>query len=94
MTSASFRLTNPRRLDKNSLVGAFDLEMPSGLKINGVMLFEKNGKRWVGFPSKEWVKQDGTKSYSPLLEFASRDVADKFQALVLPLAEQVLELAS
>jgi len=93
MTSQrSFKITNPRRLGKNTLVGAFDLEMPSGLKINGVMLFEKNSKRWINFPSKEWVKPDGTKSYSPLLEFASRDVADHFQALVLPLAEEALEV--
>ena len=54
------------------------------------MLFEKNGKRWVGFPSKEWVKQDGTKHYFPLIEFADRSIADKFQAAVLPLAEEAL----
>ncbi len=54
------------------------------------MLFEKSGKRWVGFPSKEWVKSDGIKSYQPLIEFASREVADKFQAQVLPLAEGAL----
>ncbi len=54
------------------------------------MLFEKNDKRWVGFPSKERVKEDGTKSYSPLLEFADRSIADKFQQQVLPLAERVL----
>jgi hypothetical protein len=54
------------------------------------MLFEKNGKRWVSFPSKEFVKQDGTKGYSPLLEFADRSIADKFNAAVLPLAEGAL----
>ncbi len=90
----AMKLTNPRYIGKNTLLGSFDLELPSGLKINGIMLFEKNGKRWVNFPSREWVRPDGTKSYSPLLEFASRGVADKFQAQVLPLAEQALGLAS
>jgi len=90
MTAGGFKITNQRILRKNSLVGAFYLELPSGLIIRGVMLFEKNGKRWVSFPSKEYVKPDGTKQYSPLLEFVNRDIADKFQALVLPLVEQVL----
>ena len=87
---AGFTVSNPKRLNKNTLVGSFDLTMPSGLVVRGAMLFEKSGKRWVGFPSKEWVKPDGTKSYFPLLEFASRDIADKFQAQVLPLAEGAL----
>ena len=86
----AFKLTNPRPLDKNSLRGVFDIQMPSGLIVRGAMLFEKNGKRWVGFPSKEWVKQDGTKSHSSILEFSSREVSDKFQAAVLPLAEEAL----
>jgi len=90
----AFKITNARRLDKNSLIGAFDLELPSGLIVRGAMPFEKAGKRWVNFPSKEWTKADGTKSYFPLLEFASRDVADRFQTLVRPLAEQALGLAS
>jgi hypothetical protein len=87
---SDFRLINARRINKNSLLGAFDLEMPSGLKINGVMLLESNGKRWVSFPSKEWTKQDGTKGFSPLIEFASTEVRDKFQKQVLPLAEGAL----
>jgi hypothetical protein len=89
---SAFKITNHRRLDKNSLVGVFDLELPSGLKINGAMLFAKNGKRWVSFPSKEWVKQDGTRSFSPLIEFADRSIADKFQSVVTPLAVQALGL--
>jgi hypothetical protein len=86
----TFTVSNPTLLNRNSLRGFFDLETPSGLIVRGAMLFEKNGKRWVGFPSKEWTKQDGTKGYNPLLEFASREISDKFQAAVLPLAERAL----
>jgi hypothetical protein len=88
--SASFTVSNAKVLRKNSLIGCFDLQMPSGMIVRGAMLFEKAGKRWVGFPSKEWTKPDGTKAYSPLLEFATRDIADRFQAQVLPLAEGAL----
>jgi hypothetical protein len=85
-----FTISNPKILNKNSLVGSFDLQMPSGLIVRGAMLFEKNNRRWVNFPSKEWTDQSGVKKYFPLLEFASREVADRFQAQVLPIAEQAL----
>ena len=60
----AFTVSNAKVLRKNTLIGCFDLQMPSGLIVRGAMLFEKNGKRWIGFPSREWVKSDGTKSYS------------------------------
>jgi hypothetical protein len=85
-----FKTSSPRHIRKGTLVGAFDLEMPSGLKILGAMLFEKDGKRWVNFPSKEWIDKDGNKKYLPLLEFTSSEVRDRFQAEVLPLAEAAL----
>ena len=88
---SAFTISNAKSIRKNSLIGFFDLRMPSGLIVRGAMLFEKNGRRWVGFPSKEWVKQDGSKSYFPLIEFADRSIADKFQAAVLPLAEEALQ---
>jgi hypothetical protein len=90
MSASAFRLSNPRRIGKGTLIGAFDLEMPSGLKVNGVMLLEKNGKRWVNFPSKEWTTGSGEKKYSPLIEFASAEARDRFQSAVLPLAEGAL----
>lgn len=85
-----FSITNAKLLQRGTLIGSFDLEMPSGLIVRGAMLFEKDSKRWVNFPSKEWTKNDGTKGYFPLLEFASREISDKFQALVRPLAEKAL----
>ncbi len=88
MTAPVFTVSKPRILRKNSLVGTFDLHFPSGLILHGAMLLEKGTRRWVGFPSKEWLKSDGSKAYTPLLEFANREIADKFQAEVLPIAEQ------
>jgi hypothetical protein len=88
--SAAFKISNAKRIGKNSLIGVFDLEMPSGLKINGVMLFEKNSTRWINFPSKEWIGQEGAKKYLPLLEFTSKEVRERFQREVLPLAEEAL----
>ena len=86
----SFAVTNTKILRKGALVGSFDLGMPSGLIVRGAMLFEKDGRRWVGFPSKEWIKEDGTKGYTPFLEFASKEVSERFRRQVVPLAEKAL----
>jgi hypothetical protein len=64
--------------------------MPSGLRILGVMLFEKDRKRWVNFPSKEKIASNGAKKYWPMLEFCSKEARERFQASALPLAEGAL----
>jgi hypothetical protein len=87
----NFEITNAKFIGKKSLIGSFDLELPSGLIIRGAMLFESNGRRWVNFPSKEYQKADGTKGYYPILEFASRALSDKFQAKVLPLVNEAFK---
>jgi hypothetical protein len=86
----SFAVTNPKILRKGALIGSVDVETPWGIKIIGTMLFEKEGKRWVNFPSKEWTKQDGTRGFFPLLEWTSPAARAQFQKAVLPLAEAAL----
>jgi hypothetical protein len=84
-------ISNVRKLSKGALRGFFDVELPSGLKFNGCTLIEKaDGKRFVGLPSKEFVKADGTKSYTPIVEIPDREARQKFQDAVLPLAERAL----
>jgi hypothetical protein len=82
----TFVASNPKLIRKGTLVGSFDLAMPSGLIIRGAMLFSKADSQWVNFPSKEYTDATGVKKYYPLLEFESREVADKFQAAVVPIA--------
>jgi hypothetical protein len=83
-------ISNARKLNKRALIGFFDVTLPSGMKLNGCTLLSKDGKKWVGLPSKEWTKTDGTKSYVPIVEIPDRDARDKFNAAVLPLAERAL----
>jgi len=64
--------------------------MPSGLIVRGAMLLQKNGGRWINFPSKEWTKSNGAKGYFPLLEFNSKETKERFQSHVLPLAVEAL----
>jgi hypothetical protein len=88
----TFTTSNPKLINKNTLIGKVDVEMPSGLILREVMLFEKGSKRWVHFSGKEWTGQDGKKVYSPLIEFATPEAKDRFQAQVMPLAEKALGL--
>jgi hypothetical protein len=85
-------VSNPKPMRKGTLIGFFDLEMPSGLIVRGVMLFEKNDRRWCSFPSKEFTKQDGSKGYSPLLEWTSKEVGYEWQDEVTPLANRAFDL--
>jgi hypothetical protein len=88
----STTISNARKLNKGALIGFFDVELPSGLKLNScTLLSKKDGTgRFIGLPSKEWVKADGTKSYVPIVEIPDREARDKFTAQVLPLAEKAL----
>jgi hypothetical protein len=85
-------ISNVKPLLKNTLRGFFDVELPSGLKLNGCQLHEKNDRRWIGLPAREWAKPDGSKSWTPMVEIPDRDARDKFMAAVVPLAERALGL--
>jgi hypothetical protein len=75
-----FTISNARKLNKGALRGFFDVELPSGLKLNGCTLIEKaDGKRFVRLPSKEFVKADGTKSYTPVVDIRTGMRARSFR---------------
>jgi hypothetical protein len=86
----TFAISNTKKVVKNSLRGFFDVQLPSGLKLNGCMLHEKEGRRWSGLPSREYVKPDGSKSWAPIVEIPDRADRDKFTAGFLPLVERAL----
>jgi hypothetical protein len=86
----SITISNARKLNKGALIGFFDVALPSGMKLNGCTLLEKEGKRWIGLPSREWTKPDGSKSYVPIVGIPDREARDKFNAMVLPAAERAL----
>jgi hypothetical protein len=78
-----FRITLFKPYQKNTLMGFIDIEAPSGLIIHGCTLHQKNGSRWVGLPSKQFKKDDGSSGWTPVIEFATRDAADRFRDAVL-----------
>jgi hypothetical protein len=72
-----FRASNWKHIGKHSLVGSADIATPAGVIYRGVMLHQRDGKRWTQIPSREWLKPDGNKAYVPIIEFAA---VEKWQA--------------
>ena len=68
---------------KNTLRGFFTVTLPSGMVLRGLMLHQKDGARWIGFPAKEYTDQQGAKQYARFVEFRDRTTADKFRDSVL-----------
>jgi hypothetical protein len=52
VSGAVMRASDWRPYASGTLVGFFDLLLPSGLKLNDCTLHERDGKRWVGLPGK------------------------------------------
>ena len=83
-------ISNTKKIVKNTLRGFFDVVLPSGMKLNGCMLHEKDGRKWIALPSREYVKPDGTKTWTPVVEIPDRGDRDKFNEALLPLVERAL----
>ena len=86
------RLISWKSLVKNSLRGFATIELPIGLKIVDCPVLVSNGKTWASLPTKpvldrdgKHVKPDGKPQYSAILEWKSRDLADRFSQAVVEL---------
>jgi hypothetical protein len=80
-------------INRNSLVGAFTVTLPSGMIINGCMLHRSpnGGSEWIGIPGAVQLEKDGTVKragdgkpvYRTIVRFKSRDVYERFQTPIL-----------
>ena len=66
-----------KKIGKNTLIGAFDLDA-GPLRIKGCMLHEKGEKRWINFPSREFIK-DGERRFINVIEIPDSDTYWRFQ---------------
>jgi hypothetical protein len=85
-------ISNPKPFTKNTLRGFFDVTLDSGLKINGCTLHMSGDSRWIGLPAREWAKDGGSKSWTPMVELPDRGARDRFNAAIVPLAAKALGL--
>ena len=82
--------------ERNTLKGFADLWLRTArLNIRGCAVHEKNGRRWVQLPAKPQLDKDrqlvrddaGKVQYARVMEFDSREVADRFSEAALEAIE-------
>jgi hypothetical protein len=79
----AFTISDWRPFVKNTLVAFFTITTPAGMVIHGCTLHRKDSARWVGMPAQKFAKEDGSTSFTPVIEFANRATADRFRDSVL-----------
>lgn len=63
---------------KHNCLGFADIYIEDfDIEIFGISLMQKDGKRWVNFPSKSYEK-DGEKKFLPYFRFRSKENYGKF----------------
>ena len=96
MTTAAaprqMRLVGWRPVAKGSLRGFAVVELPIGLKIHDIPVFIGKNGPWASLPSKPQIDRDGRQkvangkaAFSPVLEWQSRELSDRFSAAVVSL---------
>ena len=75
---------NFKSFTKGCLLGFADIYVPKwGVEIYSISLFQKNGHRWVSFPSKEYKDEKGETKYSQFMRFKEKDHSDAFGDVVM-----------
>jgi hypothetical protein len=75
-----------RAYTKNTLRGFADLLLVrTGLVIRDCCLHERDGKRWISFPARQFTDQNGEIKWQALIEFASgaREQREQFRKQAL-----------
>ncbi len=75
-----------RPMRKGSLLGFAKVELPSGMVLNDVTIMSGERGPWASPPSKPMIGRDGTAmtdasgrtKYSPIVEFTSKEVRQRF----------------
>lgn len=66
-------------VNKGSLLGYADFYVPkTGQEIFGCQLYQKDGRRWINLPSKEYTNDQGEKKFAPCVRYRERAHMDAF----------------
>jgi DNA-binding cell septation regulator SpoVG len=87
----AFLVSDWKAYEKGTLRGFLSLTLPSGLVIHNCTLHHKGDSRWIGLPARQFTKDDGTKSFSPIIEFVSNEARNRFRDAAVEAVERHLE---
>lgn len=78
-------------MDKGTLRGFLTVKLTNvGMEIRDCTLHDKEGRRWIGLPSRQYEKVDGTTTWTPIVLFYDRDKEGQFRAATLKALEEFM----
>jgi hypothetical protein len=91
MNDTAFIILDWRPLRRNSLLGFARVQLPSGLVINDCIILTGERGPWATPPSKPQISRDGNVikdqngkiRYTPVFEFTSREIRDRWSGAVI-----------
>jgi len=83
-------ITKYRPINKGYVVGNFGLKIDKwGIIINDCTLFDKNGRRWISFPQRQY-EDKGEKKYAPYMSFIEKAHMTAFTEKVLTILDEYI----
>jgi len=83
--------TRFKAYEKGYLKGFADIYIPAwGIEMKGFTLYEKDGKRWVNPPGKEYEDKDGEKKFGSFFFFREKEHYAKFVSQVKDAIEKAM----
>lgn len=66
-------------VNKGTLLGYADLFVPKmGIEIFGCSLHQKDGRRWINLPSREYTDNKGEKKFFSIIRFPNKAHMEEF----------------
>jgi hypothetical protein len=81
-----------KKYEKHTLHGFLSVRTTDGLVIKEVCLHEKNGRRWLSMPARQFKRDDGSVGWTPMVEFADDAARARFQASALAALDAYLTM--
>lgn len=84
-------ILNYKPINKGCLIGKFDIEIKEwgSLRICECTVFQKDGKRWISLPGKQYESKEGQKKHFSLVKF-NQEVFKKLEASALTQLEKLI----
>jgi len=67
----------------SSLIAKFAIQIDKKLIISDFTVHQRNGREWISFPARQFVKNDGSKGYRDYISFVGKSGNAEFKKRLL-----------
>jgi hypothetical protein len=87
----SIEVSKWKPFERATLCGFVSLKLTNiGLEIRSATFHRKNGKAWVGLPSRQYEKDDGSTGYAYIVDFYDKKKRWAFQDAAVKAIEEYI----